>query len=559
MTVATESTATSSALVTFDFAHPNLWQTVRLGDWVYVAGGMPQIYDGSALNEIGFLHAPPAPGISTASGTGGSLPAASLYTYAVCYAQPDGNGNVHRSPLSVPVQISTDPAGASHSVTLAIFPLRTTLRQTLPGAPGQVGSRTVLIEVYRTTQATPTVLQLIAVIDNSIVATNTIMFTDTLADSDIAKNPIFNTALVASECPPSLSALAVHSDRVLGFDDTGRAQYFSTPLTAGEAPRFNDDFVNTWPEGPITASWSLEGRLHAATASRIFYLFGEGPSDSGAGSDFSSPTLWQSDIGVVDARAVAIFENGVVFNSRKGLYLETRSGELQWLGNFVQRTQGLYPVVTSISTLERDGVVRITCKASDSPSTAGVNIHWDYRKQRIATHDVASGYGFDGSCSADGTWYALQILSSFGGIASLSFEDATTCLDGGAAWVTMQLAGGWAKAQDLQGAPRVHRLQLLGQMVTPHGMMVETARNYSAAWDTDAGVWSDADIAAMTLEQMRHTPTVQKVQAISYRLTDAAPATLPAGTGAGPILRGLLFRTRGRRGEWKQLTSGQQR
>ena len=552
------SNATSLSALRFNFQDPSLYQSVRLGDWTWISASLPMIYDGSILTEVGFVNPPNAPTVGFGA-AGSVIPAISALTYYLVYVQQDSHGNIHRSPASAPTVVnSTGYASAK----LGIVPCAMTYRQTPPtvNTAGVIGPHPIRIEIYRNNSgAGLQVFQLIDSIPND-PTTDVIYYTDTTQDAaGVTTAPILYTTggAVASDGPPSLSALSVHSTRVFGIAEDGVTAYFTTALVRGEAPRFSDSFTITWPEGPITAMWSLEQRLHAATSEDIWYIFGDGPNDSGAGSDFTLPSLWQASLGVVDARGVAVLPLGVLLNTSKGIYIEGRDGSFTWLQQ-CRRTLASYPVVTSMTVLDADGVVRINLQTANGAGQNGVTVHWDYRHNRFAQHTYLSSYGNGllDSCNAGGTYYAIR---NTGSAVTVLKEQATSCFDaGGGNWVMMQLVTGWANIADKQGSQRLNRVMLLAQSTTPHGMTVETARDYSANFDADIATWTDAQIATFPLEQMRHTPTQQKCMAVSVRLTDQVPTTLGAGTGAGPIMRSALLRLRAKRGEWKRTSIGQQ-
>lgn len=551
--------STSLTALTIDFADVQNWQSVRLGDWTWIAGGLPMLYDGSALTEVGFVGAPLQPTLADAGG--GATPKIAALTYQIVYVQQDAAGNTHRSPPSNAAIVNSTAFGGG--TRLAIVPCRVTHRQTAGAVANVIGENPVRIEVYRNNSGAGfTVMQLIASIPNDQTVAE-IVFDDFVADAaGVMPGAPFIYVTgggVPSDGPPCLTSLAVHSDRLFGVSEDGRTVYFTTASTRGEAPRFTDAFTLSVPDGPVTAAWSLEARLHFATARNIFYSTGDGPSDNGAGNNLTSPVIWRSDLGVVDSRAVCLCEPGAILGTLKGVYLEDRAGNLVWLGQRFQRTIAASPVITSMTALDSDGAVRITLQAAEGPAQSGVTVHWDYRKDRLSTHVVNGNAGLVSTCLSGGQWFTLLVASIFGTLfGAVSKEDPSTNLDAGNLWVTAQLTTGWVDLAGKQGSTRLHRTMLLGQSVTPHGMTIETARDYAPGFDADAGVWTDAQVSAMSIEQMRYTPTQQKGMAFSIRLTDQAPTTNPVGAGAGPVFRSLLLRSRTRRGEWKRTTNAQQ-
>lgn len=551
--------ANSVALGAFeiDFASPQLWQSVELGRCAYLACGTPMTYDGSTLTECGFTHAPPQPSATVTSG-GGQVPLGPptggtqqpTMIYVLCYAQQDALGNVHRSAASAPLElVMTGTAGEVGTVALYVPPYKATYRQ--PTATiGAAAVHPVTIEVYRNTVASGGVFQLLAVVENP--PTNTLItITDELADSAIVTNPALDTqqGLVPAVGWPSLTGLCVHSDRILGFDADGITQYYSTPLEAGTAPRMADQFTITWPEGPLTASWSLEGRLHAATARKIHFIYGDGPNDNGASSDFSQPQIWQSDLGVVDARGVCILTVGVLFLSEKGIYLESRAGDYTWIGQRVRRTLAANGnAVTSMTALDVFGVVRITLGGAAGATTV---LHYDYRHDRWST--LVYPEPMFSSAIAAGSWFGLGTPS--GGTPTLYQEVSGTWLDGGA-WIPVTLSTGWAlPGEGMQGWGEVTQAQVLMQRQSSYALTVSFTKDYYPSAEANPIVWASGALDTITTiptVQLRATVPVQNAEALSVTLNDAAP-TGTIGTGQGAIFQHLQIAMRAKRGEFVNL------
>lgn len=548
--------AGNSSITALDvgFTDPRIGQSVKLGDWTWIAGGLPLIYDGSAITEAGFINRPPTPAVAGTTGTA-TVPSMTKLQYQYCYSQQDLNGNIHRSPPSGFVILDTSATGFA-SVSLMIVPYSVTLRQ--PSA--SVGS--VQIEIYRNNSGnaptgTPGVMNLVAVIPNDATAP-VITFVDSAPDGSNSAAPILYTTGggVPSVGPPNLSALAVHSDRIFGVSEDGMTVYFTTQFERGEAPRFTDAFTTTWPEGPLTAMWSLEQRLHAATADDIFYIFGDGPNDNGAGSDFTTPSLWQASLGVLDSRGVALYPGGAILSTRKGLYAEDRSGGFTWLSQ-CRRTLASYPVVAGITPIDAYGTVRVNVLAADGPGQQGLALHYDYRHGKWATH-VYKGVttlGFLSSCVAGGVYYALVASSGSG---TLVQETQGTGLDD-AAWTPLNVSSGWVNPGGVQGWARLHRVLLFGLQSSPCEVSITLARDYSATFDPTLQTWTDTDLSGLSVLQLQATASAQKVEAVSVQVTDAAPASLAEGTGQGLVPKNVLLRMRGKRGEYKQLSRTERR
>jgi len=553
---------TSLTQLVLDFQDPGLWQSVELGDWTWIAGGLPMIYDGNLLCEAGFTNQPLSPVVGLPAAGSVVIPQITDLTYCCVYTQQDVHGNLHQSPPSLVTIV--DASAGYPSATLEIFPCVTTYRQ--PFTVGYQAGQQVQIEIYRNSSDAPAVLQLIATIEN-VQGQAASTFTDTVPDNSNATAKILyiTGGGVPSDGPPNLYALVQHSDRVFGVSEDGQTSYFTTSFVRGECPRFTDAFTLTWPEGPLTAQWSIDGRFHAATDRDIWYTIGDGPADNGSGNDIQLPQLWQATQGVVDPRGLAVFPGGTLFWSPRGLYMEDRSGNFTWLGERIQREMGpgtSYPILTSITPLVDDGVIRFTAwNGLGFSGTAGNIIHWDYRRDKFSTHKTkqngaSADYCISSAC-INGVWYGLFPVGANPDSTTLSMEDSTTCLDN-STFVTSHLRTGNFHPEGMQANMRIHRLTVLGQQVTPAEINVTQYRDYTNVSDY-VQTFTDADLNGLTQLQVQYTASPQKCEAISVDLSTSAPTTESVGIGQSIVWQNLQVRLRGKRGEFKQIPNNLRR
>lgn len=549
--------STNVSTLRANYTDTQLWQYVELGNWTWLAGGCPMQYDGSSLVEVGFVQIPQTPTVALAASGSPILPQIAMtgdaggMQYMVVWAWQDNSGNVHRSSPSLASSVDTSAGYPSAQVVAQV--------------PQLTYRMNVRCEIYRNTAATPTIFQLITSIATSPTST-TVTFVDELGDPQIASQEEIYTqgGSLPGTAPPNLIALCVHEDRIIGVDEDGQTPWFSTTLTPAESPRFTVSFTLTpWPKAPVVAQWSLEQRLHGATAQDIMYTTGYGPADNGVGSDWVEPEIWQSGLGVASARSALVYVDGALLVTNQGLFLEDRSFSFAWASQ-CRRTLAANPTVVNMAAVASDASVRIAL--ANAAGSSNVIVYFDHRRKKWSTHLAPNGstLPYLDAISAGGTFYALMpyagsvmyVMQEQSALAAPSWLDTVPSV--GSTWVTSTIQTGWAAVAGDQGSTRVHRVMFRGLSNTPHGVTLVTARDRGAN-DSDVGTWTDTDIAAMTLEQMRHTPVQQKCQEMSVTLTDTAPATLGVGTGQGPSIQSLLLRSRTRRGEWKRTTVAQQR
>jgi hypothetical protein len=81
-------------------------QTASLGGLLYIAGGMPTVFDGRMLVEQGFTERPRVVDSITSSDGDGNLSKAGIYTYALTYEWTDAQRNITRSAPSELVEVT---------------------------------------------------------------------------------------------------------------------------------------------------------------------------------------------------------------------------------------------------------------------------------------------------------------------------------------------------------------------------------------------------------------------------------------------------------------------
>lgn len=129
-------------------------QIARVGRGVVISGAMPVTYDGVELVELGMVERPVIVSLTPSVSTG-ELESAATYSYIATRRWFDTLGRLHRSPISLPVDVTM---GASDNTIAAVVSGAHTARHSRYSAP--LGS-VVCTELYRTraivTKTQPTV------------------------------------------------------------------------------------------------------------------------------------------------------------------------------------------------------------------------------------------------------------------------------------------------------------------------------------------------------------------------------------------------------------------
>lgn len=294
-----ESVATAVDVVRILYQDTQVGSSAEFGDLLFIAGPVPQIYDGVRLFEYPFQTAgPELRGLSDTAGqgcvtkTGVASSLTGTYQYAACWRYIDARGNVYRSAPSQVV--SRTVAGADEiAIRAAEFPAGALP----PAAFDQVRTlpSPIVMEVYRSL-ADLAELHLLtdAPLPTDIVPSAASYVDDGLgfgADRALgAAPPLYtNGGEVANEPPPACKHVTMHKDRL--WLATGEARLFFSKLrVAGRGPEFSSAFYVDLPE-PIHATASLDSTLVAFGETGTYLVLGEGPDNNGGGSAFGMQRL----------------------------------------------------------------------------------------------------------------------------------------------------------------------------------------------------------------------------------------------------------------------------
>ena len=555
--------------LSFDFAHVGLNQAVTLGETTYLCGGTLMSYDRQKITDTGFTAQPkrcdnlPGPGSSTTGGNLGknAYKYISLYRYRTTRGETDNCLPPTFDPLTV------DLTGSATTTNQAFVRVHCLNAATYKQDGTSVGNP-VIIDLYRNA--------FIGGVDSgnyykcaSIVnlpLQPTIDFIDSMGDDVLSTQPLLYTTggALEADCPPSIRFLCVHNQRLFGIGDEQNVIWYTTTHVVGEKPRWNDALKLNVPsgDGSLVGLASLDGRLFAFTSTALYIFTGDGPNDTGAGESWGVATKMPFGLGLTDPRAICSTPMGIVFMTSKGLYLYDRSGQVQWIGERIQRTLAAYPFITSIVHYEADGYVLVSLSPSSNPITvAGVTMCWDYRHDVWTTWSIGSDAGAGlASVSAEsvgGTYYSVfngTVLGVSG--VSIAMYSPGNYTDGSAGgWITMVISTGWISQQDLQSYGRIARIQLVGQFRGQHGLVLIKYVDYSATPDSSV-TFPVANVLGSTIEQVRTGLVQQKCQAVSMTIADQLDFA-HLDTGQSVDLEGILFKLRPRGNEYKRLGTGQ--
>lgn len=499
---------------TLDFAFDSSFSTAQLGDNLHVAGGVLQSYDGSALVEHGFHVWPETLAAGSSASTGGFMSDGD-YSYIAVYSWTDNAGQQHRSVPSLPLNVVLS-GGTSTQTQQVIIP---TLRLT---------SKTgVSIELYRTEDAGSIYYKVTSSTSPAFnnPAVDTITFTDTLADSTIiSREPLYTTGgVLENTAAPALKRLAVHTaaNRLVGVGERANTLIFSKIWSDGYPVEFNDTLYKSVDPvgGPITAMASMDEKLIIFEEDALFFMSGAGPNNLGQQDTYTEPERLSAEIGCIEPRSVVLTPDGLMFKSRKGIYLLTRGLQLGYIGNPVEQYNSLN--ITSAKVLGSVNQVRFT-------TSDGQALVYNYFLKRWSTDSNHEALGAE---TIRNNYYYIRSDSE------LFMRSESSYADNGSP-VKMLLETGWLSFNQLQGFQRVYKILLLGDYKSEHKLRVQFAYDFNDAFVQEAIITPEDFVSVQAYGdespygaglpyggsgaayQARIDLTRQKCQAIKIRIED---------------------------------------
>jgi hypothetical protein len=535
-------TQTNVSQVTFDLTAPEYAVNhEELASNLHLSGGFLQMYDGNSVVEHNF-HLYPIFNVSNV--VAGNINAGT-YNYTVCYEWVDNQGNIHQSQPADPIEVT---CVANSRITLEINYLNQTAK---------IGSRPVQIVVYRTqngSSGSGRVLYRLSSLTSPDLNNSdgqVLTFIDNTPDSQIATNPELYTQFLVTETPaqvvnqpaPPTGLIQLHRNRLWVVDSTNPLNvYYSKFIGPATPVAFSDEFVKTVDPrgGSIAALATIDDKLLVFKNSQMFFIVGQGPENNGTNNDLSDAILITTDVGCVDPRSIVGSPVGIMFKSRKGIYMIDRSLAVQYIGAAVEAYNS--DNITS-ATLSADvNQVRFTLES-------GVTLVYDYFVQQWGV--------FTNSHAIDSLiWNGSTMLLRADG--KVLQETSGVYADDGQP-IHLKLATSWFSFAQVQGFQRVRRAELLGAWKSPHQLKI------SVCYDFDDTVVQEVLVNPTTpttfggaspygagsyggqfqLYQWRIDLARQKCQAVKFIIEDLPSVT---GSGEGLSLSSLAFEVGAKQG-----------
>lgn len=498
---------------TFNFDSAVKYENAILADNLHIGGGLLQMYDGNSVVEHGFNIYPEELIAGTHSGTGGNMSAGN-YGYVAVYRWTDNVGQEHRSAASPVVVGIVTGGGSTQSQPITIPTLRLSAKTN------------VVIELYRT-ENNGTVFYLVTSPTAPIAndpSVDAITITDTLSDAQlISRQPLYTTGGVLENiASPATDIVAVHtaSNRVFVKVSRNTMQY-SKVRQVGFPVEFNDELTMDFDPvgGPITAASSMDEKFIVFEEDACFAITGEGPNNLGEQNTFTEPERLSADIGCIQASSIVLTPAGLMFKSRKGIYLLGRNLQLQYIGAQVEAYNSLN--ITSAKVVAEFNQARFTTSDGDC-------LVYNYQ---LGIWSTFSNFQALSAETVGNDYYYVRTDSTIFKENRASFTDAGSA-------ISMEIETGWMSFAGIQGFQRVYRMLVLGTYKTPHSLQIQAAYDFNNAWVQSSMVQS-SDVVTPSVYgnsspygaespyggdgkcyQMQFNFKRQKSQSIKLRITD---------------------------------------
>lgn len=503
-------------------------------DGVHVPGSTPYVFDGAWLIEDGWVVAPEI-SVDTKAGTA----LVGSYSYCAIFERTDSMGNVVWSGTSEPKTITT-LVGHHPYVTVQGYDA-----SALAGAP----YGTFRVVLYRTTDNGTVFYR----VGSQESFTGVAQFEDTMADALLETMPVLyrQPGTIGTsqprQAPPAFSCETIHQDRLFGAN--GKNVWYSAVAVQGESTWFSDAFqFPVEGGGNITALSSQDGHLYIFKSDRIFYVDGQGPPENGGnGTEFSSPIELPTTVGCVDPRSVVRTQAGIMFQSTRGIELLTRKQEVMWIGEGVDDHVASFPVCTSAVLDEATSRVMFTLAQYESPSALGSGciLVYDFTVNMWSVTTLDSSVALNVATSAIVPTSGGLVYALLAGNGTVLNENQNEGIDRTLSPVSQVLPVAsietpWIKMAGLGGYQRTRRVQVQGERLDPHDLIVSVAYDFSPTY-TQTRRWTWTELSSFAAEDVEIHLKTQKCQALRIKIEDAPPTGGTVSTGKGCTLFGLTI------------------
>ncbi len=471
---------------------------------IYLTSGATIEMDKGNPHENGFILAPNIVSVTQNSGTPNPNIASKTFSYVQVYEYTDSSGNITRSAPSLISTITTNASAQSIAIERLV---------TLGSLKSKVSltnfSSVPVIATYRTTNGGTVFYKIDEFISQFNDGSTTVALLDTAADSTIQNNQILYTAgdVLQNDPAPSCRFSTAGGNRLFlgGLEEEDNIAYSKVQLF-GESVAFSDFFSIRVSSGTsadksrISGLGYLDAKLIIFRQNSMYYVQGDGPNETGLGGSFTEPEVISSDVGCLDPRSVVNTPNGLMFKSRKGIYLLDRGLSTSYVGAGVEE----YNSQTIISAVVSD-------KYNEARflTNAGNLLVYNFLFGQWSV--------FTGQSTVDADIWQNNPVSIIGN--RIVQETENTFLDQGAPY-GMTFGTPWYKLSGLQDFGRIWSVEILGTFKSAHTLRVSVYVDYN---DTAVQIRDITPLITDKQYQYRLHLKQQKCESMRFVIQDISP------------------------------------
>lgn len=432
----------------------NPLQVAELGDNLHVAGGIIRAYDGDEMVEHGFHVFPESITAGSTASVGGFMSNGN-YGYVAIYRWTDNYGQEHKSSYSANLDVVLSGGTATQIQNIVVPTLRIT------------DKTEVVIELYRT-ENNGSIYYLTATGSNDTTV-DTVTILDTTSDASLIEElPLYTTGDVLDNGPaPSATVIGVHtsSNRLFTVSEDGNTLIYSKIRNQGQPVEWNEALVKPIDPigGRVTVLVSMDEKLIIFKEDAILFISGSGPNNLGQQDNFTEPERVAIDVGCTEPESVVLIPDGLMFKSRKGIYILGRAMSLDYIGSQVEEFNNLQ--ITSAKLIRRNNQVRFT-------TLTGECLVYNYFLKLWSTFDNHAALS---AATVGDDYYYVRSSSE------LFKENLTSFSDNGSP-ISILVETAWMSFAQLQGFQRIYRMLVIGDYKSEHNLRVRAAYNFNTAW-----------------------------------------------------------------------------
>jgi len=463
----------------------------------YIASGLLVEASGSNIHENNFLFTPMITSIQVGTvGTANPAVASKTFSYVVMYEFFDTNGTLTMSTPSLPKSVTTGANAVKLIVEFVMPPGTYKFRDEFSMRAVLFRTETLGSVHYRV-KTSPMRLN-----DGSLNG-----FEDTLSDADLINNErLYTTGGVLPNDPAPLCRFSTSGGNRLflgGLENRDEIAYSKKQL-AGESVNFNGNFriristAQNADSSDMSGLGYLDGKIIIFREQSIYYISGDGPLETGLQDSFTEPEGIATDVGCVDPRSVLSTPAGIMFKSRKGIYLLDRALQVSYRGKEVEDFNS-----------ERIKASILSDKYNEARfyTDAGNCLVFNY------LFETWSVFKNQTMVDAD-TWQGspVSILNN-----SVLQETEDTFEDNSLPY-SMRFTSPWLKISDVQGYQRCYQIWIIGEFKSLHTLKCKIFTDYNDSVSEDYDLIYDGTDG----NQYQFSVSIpnQKVESIKFEIYD---------------------------------------